>query len=352
MNGLHFSEPAEGVQILPESHQDLVEESVPHVHVNSGSLEIIKNMVRNGQSAKQIATAVGISTRSAFRWKREVEIGPECIPTRKGRPLKDTTMLEREIESILAADCSTTGKGLSEKIPVNLTRSPSTICRQLKKMKYSRKRMRPVVAGRNSEPVVAEREIYCQRIADIPDTDLIFLDETGFNLHACPHFGYAPIGTTPWINIPTQRGRNVSCIAAVSIAGIISYAITDGAFNTAKMLEWLQQGLIPSLNSARRMVVMDNARFHHAAIVVDTLREAGLTPTYLPPYSPQLNPIEEFFSALKTRYTSVRPRPMDNASLKSALSCLLDISTNEQMQGYYAHMRQWVTMGQQRGPFV
>ncbi|KII64545.1 hypothetical protein RF11_11501 [Thelohanellus kitauei] len=75
-------------------------------------------------------------------------------------------------------------------------------------------------------------------INDIPDESLIFIDETGINLHLKTHYGYAPTGMASTLNEPANRGQNISCLVAISISGVVSFCIEDGMF--AKMIFVLQ----------------------------------------------------------------------------------------------------------------
>jgi transposase len=208
------------------------------------------------------------------------------------------------------------------------------------------------VEARNSERVITKRHIYALHMTNTSDADLIFLDETGFNLHTCSGFGYAPIGATPWITVPTQWGRNVSVIAAVSTTGLIAHQILIGSFNTMRMADWCRESLLPSIRGRRVTIVMDNARFHHAPIIADIISLAGSRIQFLPPYSPQLNPIEQVFSSIKNQYRAIRPRPTTQEEMKSMIEGILARLQHQTMLAYYRDMREWIVRALQRSPFI
>lgn len=87
---------------------------------------------------------------------------------------------------------------------------------------------------------------------------------------------------------------------------------------------------------------MDNAKFHHSRCVRDPISEAGIRLLYLPPYSPQLNPIENLFGVLKNRYRSTRPLARSPDIQRARLTKILISMREQPLQAYYAEMRQWV----------
>ncbi|XP_065675941.1 uncharacterized protein LOC136092145 [Hydra vulgaris] len=162
-------------------------------------------------------------------------------------------------------------------------------------------------------------------------------DETGFNLHQSRHHGYALSGITPYITVPTQRRRNISLICAISVEGIISFQMKVGSFDAVSTKEWIENSLIPALNNRRYIIIMDNARFHHSAIVTSAIQNGMCVVHFLPPYSPQLNPIEELFGVIKNRYNRIIPRPATTGDMEMEISNILLTSRNKSLQGFYTH---------------
>ena len=101
------------------------------------------------------------------------------------------------------------------------------------------------------------------------------------------------IDSTP-VNTPT----NTTILSSVRITGETAYTIYQGGMTAERFAEYLSSTLLPTL-SETDIIVMDNMRSHHAKIVKELLDRAGVRYLYLPPYSPDLNPIEKMWSKLK-----------------------------------------------------
>lgn len=150
--------------------------------------------------------------------------------------------------------------------------------------------------------------------------DLVFLDEAGSNLGMTPSRGYAPRGERVVDHAPKSRGTNVSILAAMTWEGPLGARTFDGAVNGPRFVQWIKTVLAPKL-WAGAVVVMDNARFHKVAGVAEALAKVGARALYLPPYSPDLNPIELMWSKVKTLLRQAKARTHD--ALKAAIRAAL-----------------------------
>ena len=127
---------------------------------------------------------------------------------------------------------------------------------------------------------------------------LVFLDESGVNIGMTRRYGRAigkarVHGSAP-LNVPTSQ----TVLASVRFNGQITYTMYHGGTSGKRFLDYLKNVLIPTLHKGD-IVVMDNMRSHHVKGVEEVLRAAGMIPLYLPPYSPDLNPIEMLWSKMK-----------------------------------------------------
>ena len=127
---------------------------------------------------------------------------------------------------------------------------------------------------------------------------LVFLDESGVNIGLTRRYGRAigkarVHGSAP-LNVPTSQ----TVLASVRLNGQITYTMYPGGTSGERFLDYLKNVLIPTLHKGG-IVVMDNMRSHHVKGVEEVLRAAGIIPLYLPPYSPDLNPIEMLWSKMK-----------------------------------------------------
>lgn len=126
----------------------------------------------------------------------------------------------------------------------------------------------------------------------------MFLDESGVNIGMTRRYGRAigkarVRGSAP-LNVPTSQ----TVLASVRLNGQITYTMYPGGTTGERFLDYLKNVLIPTLHKGD-IVVMDNMRSHHVKGVEEVLRAAGMIPLYLPPYSPDLNPIEMLWSKMK-----------------------------------------------------
>ena len=145
-----------------------------------------------------------------------------------------------------------------------------------------------------------KRAIFCQKIAEHKKNkrSLVFLDESGFAHHMPRTHGYALkglrcFGVCNW----GAKGRT-NVIGALLGSVLLTASVFQTTVNTAVFNAWLIQDLIPKLPE-HSIVVMDNATFHKSADMVNALERAGHTLLYLPPYSPDLNPIERKWAQVK-----------------------------------------------------
>jgi transposase len=151
------------------------------------------------------------------------------------------------------------------------------------------------------------RAVYASQLAMIPDSNLIFLDETGFNQHTCRTYGYSTINAKAFINVPANRNINKSLLCAIGVNGVIAYSYRQGAYNSESFKFFILQHLVPHFRSNPAYVlIMDNAQFHKSSAILDLLRLNNIVFKFLVPYSLELNPIEEFFSAIKSRFNALR----------------------------------------------
>jgi hypothetical protein len=111
--------------------------------------------------------------------------------------------------------------GIREKLPNELDTSEERIGRIITKLGYTRKRLQKSPTERNSDQVINQRDSYCEAIDNIPNSGILFLDETGFNLHTSYNYGYSPEGTPAIMCTPGNRGRNLSLIVTISLGGVV-----------------------------------------------------------------------------------------------------------------------------------
>ena len=130
----------------------------------------------------------------------------------------------------------------------------------------------------------------------------VWVDETGCDCRDhIRKFGYSLKGLPPVYHRLLVRGHRISAIAAMTTEGLLEVELSTGTTSADKFADFVRGSLIPNMQpfdgmNHNSIVIMDNCKIHHSNIVQKLLEDAGILCLYLPPYSPDYNPIEELFS--------------------------------------------------------
>ena len=160
-----------------------------------------------------------------------------------------------------------------------------------------------------------------------------FIDETGVNLAMTRLYGRAPKGQRVRDAVPQNAGPNVTMVGALGIHGIEAVMTVEGATDTEMFLAYLEHVLAPTLRPGD-IVVMDNLRAHKVDGVQPVLERRGARLLYLPPYSPDLSPIELCWSKLKTALRAAKARTPQG--LDAAVTQALTTVTAADARGWFA----------------
>lgn len=149
---------------------------------------------------------------------------------------------------------------------------------------------------------------------------LKFLDEAGSNIAMTRLYGRARPGERVNEATPLNYGENITMLAAISLSGIDAPMTIEGAVDGLVFKTYVEQVLAPTLIPGD-IVVMDNLGAHKVSGVAETIEAKGASVIFLPPYSPDLNPIEKCWSKIKTylRKAKARTREALEKALKEAL---------------------------------
>ena len=150
-----------------------------------------------------------------------------------------------------------------------------------------------------SVPDVREKRSQWEEFAAAHERDkLVFLDESGINTDMTRRYGRA-VGKARVIDhVPCNTPKNTTIVSSMRLDGACAYDVIDGSMNGEKFLDYAQNVLVPTLRPGD-IVVMDNLRAHKVSGVEEAIASAGASTVYLPPYSPDLNPIEKMWSKVK-----------------------------------------------------
>jgi transposase len=159
----------------------------------------------------------------------------------------------------------------------------------------------------------------------------VFIDETWASTNMTPARGTSARGRRCVGHAPRGHWKTTTFVCALRQAGLAAPLVLDGPINGPAFLAWTQQFLAPNLQ-AGDIVVMDNLASHKVAGVREAIEAQGATLAYLPPYSPDLNPIEQVFAKLKTLLRKAKERTVQG--LWDAIGSLLDAFSPDECSHY------------------
>jgi transposase len=163
---------------------------------------------------------------------------------------------------------------------------------------------------------------------------LVFLDETWASTNMARRHGRARRGQRLVAAVPHGHWKTTTFLAALRHDGISAPCVFDGAINGARFLAYVEQALAPTLRPGD-IVVLDNLGAHKVKGVRAAIEARGACLLYLPPYSPDLNPIEQAFAKLKALLRTAARRTVD--ALWQAIGHALDAFSPAECARYLAH---------------
>ncbi len=149
-----------------------------------------------------------------------------------------------------------------------------------------------------------------------------------------PLYAYAPHGQRAIGTVPRNYGASMTLIASLSLSGMGEALMLDGAADGAAFDLYIEQILAPSLRPGQ-IVILDNLSIHLGARVKQAIEARGCRLLFLPAYSPDLSPIEEAFSKLKTVLRRAGARTHE--ALQEAIATALDLITATDAHGWFSH---------------
>jgi transposase len=163
---------------------------------------------------------------------------------------------------------------------------------------------------------------------------LVFIDETGTSTSMARTRGRSRRGTRLVGLVPHGHWKTTTIVAGLRCDAITAPFVIDHPMDGAIFLTYVRQCLVPTLTKGD-LVVMDNLKPHKVAGVREAIEAAGATLRYLPPYSPDLNPIELLFAKLKALLRKAAERSIE--ALWDRIGKLLDAFSSQECSNYFHH---------------
>ena len=169
-------------------------------------------------------------------------------------------------------------------------------------------------------------------ISGFKASDLVFLDESGCNTDMTRRYAYSLGGSRSVDSAPLSKPKNTTILSSIQLDGTLRYTTFSGGTTVERFKRYLETDLLPHLNG-NSVLIMDNMKSHHAKAVRNLLDSSGVRYIYLPPYSPDLNPIEKLWSKVKSFLRKFKARTLD--ALPNAIQNAFHAVTVSDCSGWF-----------------
>ena len=168
----------------------------------------------------------------------------------------------------------------------------------------------------------------------VDPSKLVFLDESGVNTAMTRLYGRAPKNERVVDTIPDVRFHRTTILSSVRTDGTIVPCVFEGALNGELFKKYIEKFLVPTLRPGD-IVVMDNLSSHKVSGIIDAIESVGAQVCFLPPYSPDFNPIELMWSKMKAILRKLKIRAKE--LLDDAIAFALDSISKQDIAGWFKH---------------
>jgi transposase len=182
--------------------------------------------------------------------------------------------------------------------------------------------------------VLSRRRAWFKGQLDLDPDRLVFIDETGASTKMARLRGRAPRGRRLRAGVPHGHWKTTTFVGALRLTGMTAPMVLDGPMTGVWFLAYVEQVLVPTLRPDD-IVILDNLPAHKGAAVREAIEAAGARLLFLPPYSPDFNPIENAFAKLKALLRRAAARTLDE--LWRVIGDSLDAFSPSECANYFAH---------------
>jgi transposase len=294
--------------------------------------------IEEGLSGRSAAARLKLSAATGSRWARLLRVTGSVHPAPQGRPMGTGKLAPHHafFEELIAQDPDITLFELRDALAdaEGLRVHHSSIAGLLKRLGFSYKKSLVASEQRRASVKQARRDWARWRqtaIQAMPDR-VVFLDETLVKTNLTRLRGRSLRGTRLSMDAPFGNWGTQTFIAGLTHEALIAPWVIQGSMDGEAFAAYVRKVLVPELQPGTA-VVLDNLATHRNAEATQALREAGCWFLYLPPYSPDLNPIEQAFSKLKAHLRKAGARSF--TALFAALGKICDLFTPQECWNYF-----------------
>jgi transposase len=206
-----------------------------------------------------------------------------------------------------------------------------TISRALSKLRLPRKKKVPRAQEQDRPEVQEQRREFCEQLAGVDPKRLVFVDECGANTAMTRTCGRAPVGQRVYATTP-GHWESITLTSGMRLSGVTATLAFPGATNTAIFEDYVAEMLVPELKPGD-VVIWDNLKPHQSEEAVEAVEAVGTRVVPLPPWSPDLTPIEEMISKVKGSMRSAAARTKE--AVYAAFGSALHDVTPDNIAGWF-----------------
>nr|WP_238525768.1 IS630 family transposase [Parvularcula bermudensis] len=298
---------------------------------------VVRSVTEDGLSCHRAADRFGVSVSSAIRWVQAFRERGNVAPKPQGGDQRSRRIeaLADEILAYLEAHKDVTLEDMAAWIEAEHGErfAVSTVHRFFQRHGISFKKKTAHAAEQDRPDVKKRRQAWFDAQADLDPERLVFIDETGASTKMARLYGRAPRGERCKSPIPHGHWKTTTFTGALRLSGLGAPMVLDGPMHGEAFLAYVEQVLTPTLQPGD-IVIMDNLPAHKPAAVRQAIEAVGASLQFLPPYSPDLNPIEMAFSKLKAILKKATARTIDD--LWRVIGESLDAFTPTECRNFFA----------------
>jgi transposase len=277
------------------------------------------------KSYRKVAKQTGISKSTIHRWVANIGKRTKHKPITRKRKRK-LDIYKGQIISHMEANPLARIYDIQKLVYISASRS--SICRFISSNNFLWKRIKP---GKLNVASHMQIQTFQNTIKTVDYNDILCIDETSIHSHMLPLYGYFRKGTSANLKTYRRKGKkSLTLLCAISVNGVVAWKIIEGSCNSTIFAQFIEQ-------FHSKHLILDNVSFHKTKDCLKVMNDNSNVALFIPPYSPQYNPIEEFFSQLKSRIRkmfSLQEEP-SMAVMKHILNDTVLSFSNSNMLQYY-----------------
>jgi transposase len=305
---------------MPAYSQDLRQRVLDAVQRKEGSIR---------QIARRFVVSLSFVVRLLQAHRRTGSIRPK--PHGGGHPAALTPEDRERLRELIRQRPDATLEECRRHLGVDC--STMTISRALSQLGLPRKKKVPRACEQDSPENRERRRGFCEGLAGVDPQRLVFVDECGAHTAMTRTYGRAPAGQRVYTDTP-GRWESITLTCGLRLSGVTAAMAFPGATNTDRFESYVEEVLVPELRPGD-VVIWDNIKPHQSEEAIEAVEAAGACLVPLPPYSPDLTPIEEMVSKVKGAMRSAAARTTE--AVYAAFASALHDVTLEDIAGWFQH---------------